>query len=227
MSSKVGGSTRFNVSQSILSSIEISIPSQNKHEKIADFISHFDKKVQLQQEKIDLLKEQKKGYIQSIFERDLKFKDSNRRYFKEFAMFPLGNHAYVQGGFAFKSSKFQNTGIPIIRISNVQDDTILKNGVCYPDSEMIDKKFLINQGNILIAMSGATTGKTGIYKHSEIAYLNQRIGKFEGKQSFHYPLLYGLLETKLFKDSLQYLIVAGAQPNISPSDIMSITLPFP
>ncbi|MDP9739374.1 UNVERIFIED_ORG: restriction endonuclease S subunit [Bacillus sp. B2I3] len=49
ISSKAGGSTRFNVSQSILSSIEISIPSQNEQEKVADFISHFDKKIQLQQ----------------------------------------------------------------------------------------------------------------------------------------------------------------------------------
>lgn len=83
ISSKAGGSTRFNVSQSILSSIEISIPSQNEQEKIADFISYFDKKIQLQQEKIDLLKEQKKGYMQKIFSQELRFKDENTKDFPD------------------------------------------------------------------------------------------------------------------------------------------------
>ncbi|MEK4701755.1 restriction endonuclease subunit S [Solibacillus sp. FSL R7-0668] len=86
ISTKAGGSTRFNVSQSILSSIEISIPSESEQEKIADFISYFDKKIQLQQEKIALLKEQKKGYMQKIFNQELRFKDDMGKDFPQWTI---------------------------------------------------------------------------------------------------------------------------------------------
>lgn len=75
--SKAGGSTRFNVSQSILSSIEVYMPSQNEQQKIAEFMDYFDRKIKLHQEKIDLLKEQKKGYMQKIFSQELRFKNED------------------------------------------------------------------------------------------------------------------------------------------------------
>ncbi|MFE4713226.1 restriction endonuclease subunit S [Paenibacillus sp. NPDC056722] len=76
--SKAGGSTRFNVSQSILSSIEVSMPSKTEQQKIAEFMDYFDRKIKLHQEKIDLLKKQKKGYIQKIFNQELRFKNEDR-----------------------------------------------------------------------------------------------------------------------------------------------------
>jgi len=36
----------------------------------------------------------------------------------------------------------------------------------------------VHQGDILIAMSGATTGKIGFYNYEHPSYLNQRVGKF-------------------------------------------------
>lgn len=83
ISSKAGGSTRFNVSQSILNSIEVNIPCKQEQEKIADFISNFDKKIQFHQEKIDLLKMQQKGYMQKIFNQELRFKDDTGKDFPQ------------------------------------------------------------------------------------------------------------------------------------------------
>ncbi|MEI2695499.1 MAG: restriction endonuclease subunit S [Saprospiraceae bacterium] len=37
--------------------------------------------------------------------------------------------------------------------------------------------YVIERGDVLIAMSGATTGKIGYYNLDEKAYLNQRVGK--------------------------------------------------
>lgn len=45
------------------------LPSTEEAAKISDFLELIDKKLQLQQEKIDLLNEQKKGYMQQIFEQ--------------------------------------------------------------------------------------------------------------------------------------------------------------
>ena len=68
----------------------------------------------------------------------------------------------LRGGFAFKSKEFQNFGIPIIRISN-----ILSNGkvggefACYYKLPK-DSKFILKGRSILLAMSGATTGKIAV-----------------------------------------------------------------
>ena len=56
---------------------KISIPTLKEQEKIADFLSSVDVKINLTEKKLELLKEYKKGIIQKIFSQKLKFKDKN------------------------------------------------------------------------------------------------------------------------------------------------------
>ena len=61
----------------------ISFPvNKNEQIKIGSFFKRLNEKIQFQQEKIDLLKEQKKGYIQKIFSQELRFKDDEGGYSK-------------------------------------------------------------------------------------------------------------------------------------------------
>ena len=88
----------------------------------------------------------------------------------------LGDVASVKNGFAFKSSGFSDNGIPVIRISDINGNVVsFENSVKTTPSEQYDN-FKIEYGDILIAMSGATTGKFGIYNEIGIAYQNQRVG---------------------------------------------------
>lgn len=48
-------------------SFNIFLPSLNEQRKISSFLETMDKKIQLQQQKIDLLQEQKKGFLQKMF----------------------------------------------------------------------------------------------------------------------------------------------------------------
>lgn len=89
ISSKAGGSTRFNVSQSILSSVEIALPDENEQSQIAQFFQSLDKKIELQKEKIELLKEQKKGFMQKIFNQELQFKDEYGQVFSKWEYFKV------------------------------------------------------------------------------------------------------------------------------------------
>ncbi|MEK3980631.1 restriction endonuclease subunit S [Psychrobacillus sp. FSL K6-2836] len=83
---KAGGSTRYNISQAILSSVEIKMPLESEQTKIADFLTLLDKKMQKQQEKVELLKLQKKGLMQKIFSQKLRFKNENGREYPEWRM---------------------------------------------------------------------------------------------------------------------------------------------
>ncbi|WP_422120153.1 restriction endonuclease subunit S [Helicobacter pylori] len=135
-----------------------------------------------------------------------------------------------QNGFAFQRKNFRNTGLPIIRISNIQNDRLLLDEVIY--FSLNDYKgtnfesFKITKGDILIAMSGATTGKIGILTFDTTLYLNQRVGKFKPNiTKLNYKFLYYFLknsQTILMKSQF-----GAGIPALNKADIETLTIPIP
>ncbi|WP_145416640.1 restriction endonuclease subunit S [Staphylococcus hominis] len=72
-----GGSTRFNVSQDILKNVTLYLPELEEQRKISNFFSKLDRQIELEEEKLELLEQQKRGYMQKIFSQELRFKDDN------------------------------------------------------------------------------------------------------------------------------------------------------
>lgn len=138
----------------------------------------------------------------------------------------LGEICHFENGFAFNSNDYKGNGTPLIRISNIVGNSIDLRGCVFVQKE-VDKRFLVNKGNLLIALSGATTGKMGIYASDEVAYLNQRVGnlKIVDATVLHpqYRDLFMLSKT----ETILKLAYGGAQPNISGSVISSFLLPLP
>lgn len=66
-----------------LKQMKIEIPSCREQEKIASFFSLIDKKIELQTEKVEELKNYKKGLLQKIFSQELRFKDENGNEYPE------------------------------------------------------------------------------------------------------------------------------------------------
>ena len=133
----------------------------------------------------------------------------------------------ISGGYAFKSNDFANEGIPIIRIGDIVDNKVnINNGTVYL-KEYNEKlnKFIIEKGEILVALSGATTGKFGIYKNDIPALLNQRVAKISPLDSIDNRYLYH------YMNKLQNIIFSKAlgcaQPNISPNEIGEIDIYVP
>lgn len=94
---------------------------------------------------------------------------------KGWAMCKLSDLCKIENGFAFSSDDYKSQGIPLVRISNITHNTIDITDCAYIEG-ITDDKFKISKGDLLIAMSGATTGKMGVYPFDETAYLNQRVG---------------------------------------------------
>jgi len=143
----------------------------------------------------------------------------------------LGEIARVQNGYAFQSSIFteDSAGIPLVRISNISGGLVdTSKSKRIPQTLAALGEYKVSRGDILIAMSGATTGKVGIYHGSSFCLLNQRVGKFvfrPGSKSIAYAtqlLLSGFLESRILAKA-----AGGAQPNISGKGIEAIEIPFP
>ncbi len=87
----VEGGNVSNLYYSYLEKIHISIPSKEEQEKIASFFSLIDDKISLQSEKVEALKDYKKGMMQKIFSRELRFKDNDGRDYPEWEEKKLGD----------------------------------------------------------------------------------------------------------------------------------------
>ena len=54
-----------------------------EQKKIGDFFSKLDRQIELEEKKLELLEQQKRGYMQKIFSQGLRFKDEEGNYYKE------------------------------------------------------------------------------------------------------------------------------------------------
>lgn len=225
-----GGAQPF-LSLSQIGKLKLIVPKTlPEQEKIANFLTAVDAKISNLSEEKSLLEQYKKGAMQKIFSQELRFKQDDGSDFPEWENKRLGEVAKLQGGWAFKSSQFKKMGIPIIRISNISNDHnyINTNSLVYYSEIENDNNFIIKKGDLIIAMSGATTGKSSIYNLKTSAYLNQRVGLFKSKSKhLKYEFLVQYVFSMSFKIDLDSLLVAGAQPNISSKDIESLNFPFP
>ena len=139
----------------------------------------------------------------------------------------LGEVCDFQNGFAFKSNSFKPIGSPVLRISNIQNNAIDFENLVYIDVADYKEdlsKYEVNSGDLLIAMSGGTTGKIGINNTDTVFYLNQRVGMFHPKKTLIKPLLYYFLSTKV-EENLR-ISAGSAQPNLSTEQIKSFEIPI-
>ena len=85
---------------------------------------------------------------------------------------------------------------------------------------------LINRGDIVVAMSGATTGKIGFSDSDHMYYLNQRVGKFTpNTEVILNRYLYHVLKSK--SQVMYQLAGGGAQPNLSSTRLKKMMIPVP
>ena len=142
-------------------------------------------------------------------------------------IFKLNDICDISGGYAFKSTIFKDNGIPIIRIGDISDNKINISETTVYINENIEKykNFIISKGDILIALSGATTGKFGIYNYDEPSLLNQRVAKLFPKKDVLNKYLYHYMNK--LQDTIYNKALGCAQPNISPKEIGELEIYLP
>lgn len=89
-----GGGVVPTLTQKELAEYKFYIPSEYKEqEQIASLFSLIDDKISLQSDKVEALKDYKKGMMQKIFSRELRFKDEDGRDYPEWEEKKLGDIA--------------------------------------------------------------------------------------------------------------------------------------
>ncbi len=220
--------TRALTNGRLLSQVKIFIPKSIDEQKlIAETLTDMDNLIA----SLEVLVAKKRAIKFGTMQELLTGKKRLQGFEGEWKKKKLGEVCFVQGGYAFKSDNFQkNPGIPIIRISNIKKESISLNDIVYYDDKfLIPNNFKIKRGDILIAMSGATTGKIGKYQLNKVSYLNQRVGSFKllSDSNTNKEYLFQLLTSKLFQMTLNSELEQGAQPNISGKQLENLEFGFP
>lgn len=72
-----------NISKGHVESFNFLSPDYTEQQKIGEFFSKLDRQIELEEQKLKKLEEQKKGYMQKIFSQELRFKDENGNEYPE------------------------------------------------------------------------------------------------------------------------------------------------
>ena len=196
------------------SSIQIQYPSSKRQLDVVQILDGIQSQIEGCFAAMTFLDEQIKSLFNEMFSSD--------------SMITLGSMASFFSGYAFKSQMFQSEGAPIIRISNIQNGFIDTSGlVFYPLEEMAGlSRFQALKGDILIAMSGATTGKVGLFDSDGVYYLNQRVGCIRPILSkTNGAFLHAFLNSDSMQEEVLRLSAGCAQPNISGKQILNLPIP--
>lgn len=229
-STQIGGGQK-NSGAKILENFPISLPSLPEQQKIAFLFTELDTIIQSAEKELEGYRELKQGMLQKMFPKNGEKVPEIR--FPEFTgdweQHKLGEVAPLRGGYAFKSDKYKTEGTPIVRISNILSDGSVGAEFAYYDDIEDDEKCTLGNGDALLAMSGATTGKVSILKcnNNDKYYQNQRVGYFERNEQYNYGFVSTIVRSDLFKEQLTLVLVAGAQPNVSSKEIDAFEFMFP
>ncbi|MGC0656727.1 restriction endonuclease subunit S [Escherichia coli] len=140
----------------------------------------------------------------------------------------INDIASFTNGYAFKSSEFQNSGVGIVKIGDIDSSGFISTaGMSYVSEKKINvlpEEMRVNPGDMVIAMSGATTGKLGFNKTKSMFLLNQRVGKIV-TYSVDKEFIYHYLSTRI-EENLS-ISLGSAIPNISTAQINNIIIPIP
>lgn len=160
------------------------------------------------------------------------FEDTSYGYIpKGWQVSPISKILSLQGGYAFKSTDWQVSGVPVVKIGSVKPGLVdFSQGSFVSDSlaNKVPEKFWLPEGSLVVGLSGYV-GEVGLVpKADTIPLLNQRVAKFELVDSeWKIPFTYCLTRQKRFKDEVVAAATGSAQANVSNAEILSIVRPIP
>ena len=139
----------------------------------------------------------------------------------------LGTIAALIGGFAFKSHEYTSSGSRVIRISDITENGFInKNVVRFPFTDKLSQ-YVILEGDILMAMTGGTVGKSLYVKYlpEETMLLNQRVALIRPNIVFT-----DYIDYVIKSQHIQGIITEAknsTNDNISMGDLYNFPIPLP
>ncbi|MBN4910375.1 restriction endonuclease subunit S [Staphylococcus sp. EG-SA-13] len=176
------------INKNEIAKVEINYPEQQEQQKIGEFFRKLDRQIELEEQKLAKLEEQKKGYIQKIFSQELRFKDEN------------GNE-YT----GWKETSVKE--IASIATGNKDTQDAIENGEYdfYVRSPKIHKinSYSFDGEAVLTVGDGVGVGKVFHYVNGKFDY-HQRVYKISDFKNYDAILFYYYFSTHFLREAQKY-----------------------
>lgn len=229
----VNGATMVHITKKNMEKKTIYIPcSLETQHHIASILSTYDSLIENNTKRIHILEKMtenlyKEWFVRFRFPGHEKVEMENGLS-KGWSIIKIKELSNVKSGFAFKSEWFTDAGCRVAKIKDIGGVLMDTSDLSYVSEDNCKKaeKFILREGDLTIALTGATIGKISIVpKHRGLIYTNQRLGKFfNGDNPIeNLPFLYCLfVQDIMVQDIMNLSNSSSAQPNISPEQIGNI-----
>ena len=148
----------------------------------------------------------------------------------KYEMVKLGDVCELLNGYAFKSELYTDTGIRVMRITNVQKGEIVDdNPKFYPlDKQTEIQNYMLRENDLLVSLTG-NVGRVGLLPKELLpAGLNQRVACLRPNET---KLLKGYLFSVLNQDKFEHDCIESsggiAQKNLSTVWLQNYDIPLP
>jgi type I restriction enzyme S subunit len=229
----------------VMGDISIMIPSSfEEQDRLSDFLNQLDDTIALHQRKLDLLKEQKKGFLQKMFPKngakvpELRFAgfadDWEERKFQwlidqNIIDSPIdGNHGEKHP----KSSDYVESGIPFLMAKDIKNNKVDIKNCTFISKETagaLDKGFAKN-GDILLTHK-ATIGEVGILEgvNTEYAMLTPQITYYRilDFSRLDRNFFSSVLRSSVFQKNIHKIAKQSTRPYVGITEQRKLTIYFP
>jgi len=163
-----------NITKKDIEKFNIPLPSLLEQQKLANFLGLLENKIHLQKRKIDLLKEQKKGYMQKIFSQELRFKKKYKDDYPAWEKIKLGKLTKKTGKKNSEGMKY-----PVAAISNKKGFT-LEGERNYSNADVDIKAYkLVHKNEFAYNPARINVGSFGFQNVTDIAIVSSLYVIFE------------------------------------------------
>lgn len=142
----------------------------------------------------------------------------------------LGELVQVLNGYAFKSSLYENQGIRVLRITNVQKGNIVDDDPKYYPLSLTDeiRNYLLKESDLLMSLTG-NVGRVGLLTKEMLpAALNQRVACLRIlSNGLNLGFLFHYLNSDKFEQDAVLSAKGIAQKNMSTEWLKNYKLPLP
>ncbi|HDE4489123.1 restriction endonuclease subunit S [Staphylococcus aureus] len=230
--SLAGSSTIPDLNHSDFYSISSSYPLLREQQKIGEFFSKLDRQIELEEQKLELLKQQKKGYMQKIFSQELRFKDENGNDYPEWESKSIQEIFENKGGTALETEFNFDGNYKVISIGSYSINSTYNDQNIRVNKNKKTEKYILSKGDLAMVLNDKTKdGKIigrSIFIDKDNQYIyNQRTERLIPFAENDNKFLWFLMNTDLIRNKIKGMMQGATQVYINYSSIKLISIQLP
>ena len=202
----------------------VPIPPKNEQKKIAQILAQCDTVIELKEKYLEEEKRRKQWLIENVLTGKIRL----GKFSEPWEETTIGNCVEYLVGYPFASDKFTSCGIRLLRCSNVKRGCLSwePSLTMYWRKDDSLKPFLMQPGDIVVAMDGALIGRSfAVVEEADTpSYLVQRVARIRSKIN---DLIFQWISSDMFARHIDSRKTSTAIPHMTIKDILSFKISIP